>query len=115
MMKLPRHVIHKRLASGKVAFFYNAPTKYRALKCPLGNEPLGTDYAEMTKRAETLNGLFDEWDSQRKGQPIGSPKMPKYGTVDWLFREYKISRAYLDKVAERSRSDYEWAMLLKGT
>jgi hypothetical protein len=36
--------------------------------------------------------------------------MPKYGTVDWLFREYKISRAYLEKVDARSRSDYEWAM-----
>jgi hypothetical protein len=36
--------------------------------------------------------------------------MPKYGTVVWLFREYKISRAYLDKVGVRSRDDYEWAM-----
>jgi hypothetical protein len=33
--------------------------------------------------------------------------MPKYGTVDWLFREYKTSRAYLDKVSVRSRDDYE--------
>jgi hypothetical protein len=32
------------------------------------------------------------------------------GTVYWLFREYKIGRAYLDKVAVRSRDDYEWAM-----
>lgn len=36
--------------------------------------------------------------------------MPKYGTIDWLFREYKISKAYTEKVAVRSRSDYEWAM-----
>jgi integrase len=110
MLEKPRHVIQKRLASGKTGFFYNVPTKYRKLGCPLRNEPLGTDYAEMRKRAETLNGLFDEWDRQRKGLPISTPSMPKYGTVDWLFREYKISKAYLEKVALRSRDDYEWAM-----
>jgi hypothetical protein len=111
MVALPRHVIPKKLASGATAYYYNVPTKYRKLKCPISNEPLGTDYAKMKARAETLNGQFDEWDEARKGLPItGSPNMPKYGTVDWLFREYKISKPYLEKVAERSRSDYEWAM-----
>jgi hypothetical protein len=47
----------------------------------------------MIKRASVLNGQFNEWDTQRKGLPISAPNMPKYGTVDWLFREYKISRA----------------------
>jgi hypothetical protein len=32
--------------------------------------------------------------------------------VDWLFREYKQSKAYLEKVAPRSRPDYERTMLL---
>ena len=109
-LELPRHVIPKKLASGKTAFFYNTPSKYRALGCPLKSEPLGTDYADMMKRAETLNGIFDEWDLQRKGMPVTSPAMPKYGTVDWLFREYKLSDAYLKKVAPRSRQNYEWAM-----
>ena len=36
----------------------------------------------------------------------------RYGTVDWLFREYRISKAYLDKVAPRSRPDYERTMLV---
>jgi integrase len=109
-MELPRHVIDKALASGKTAFYYNVPTKYRALGCPIANEPLGFDYGEMTKRAKTLNGVFDEWDQQRKGMPVTSPIVPKYGTVDWLFREYKLSNAYLEKVAQRSRANYEWAM-----
>jgi hypothetical protein len=107
---LPRHVHPKRLASGRTAFYYNVPTKYRRLGCPIRNEPLGTDYETMLKRAGTINGLFDEWNLHRKGLPISAPAMPKYGTVDWLFREYKISRAYLDKVAPRSRRDYEWAI-----
>jgi hypothetical protein len=110
-VELPRHVIPKRLASGAVAYYYNVPTKYRALKCTVNNEPLGSDFAKMVSRAKTLNDQFDEWDQARRGLPIsGAPIMPKYGTVDWLFREYKISDAYLEKVAQRSRSDYEWAM-----
>ncbi|MBW5438622.1 hypothetical protein FXB41_28820 [Bradyrhizobium canariense] len=110
MVDLPRHVIPKKLASGAIAYYYNVPTKYRAIKCPLSNEPLGTDYARMQARAKTLNEQFDEWDQARKGLPVSGVMAPKYGTVDWLFREYKISKAYLEKVAERSRSDYEWAM-----
>ncbi|WP_441258965.1 hypothetical protein AB7008_15060 [Bradyrhizobium sp. 521_C7_N1_3] len=110
MIELPRHVIPKKLASGATAYYYNLPTKYRKLKCPVGNEPLGTDFAKMKTRADVLNGQFDEWDQQRKGLPVSAPNAPKYGTVDWLFREYKASKAYLEKVAQRSRRDYEWAM-----
>ena len=110
-VELPRHVIPKKLASGATAYYYNVPTKYRKLNCQIGNEPLGLDFTQMIERAKTLNSLFDEWDMARKGQPVSdTPIMPKYGTVDWLFREYKISDAYLKKVAIRSRSDYEWAM-----
>jgi hypothetical protein len=107
---LPRYVIPKRLASGRIGFFYNVPTKYRRLGCPIRNEPLGTDYDAMKDRAGTINATFDEWNLQRKGFPIDAPAMPKYGTVDWLFREYKINIAFTDKVAKRSRRDYEWAM-----
>lgn len=110
-MELPRHVIPKKLKGGTRAYYYNVPTKYRKLKCPVPNEALGTDFALMKKRADVLNGQFDEWNLARKGEPVtGGAIMPKYGTVDWLFREYKISAAYLEKVAERSRGDYEWAM-----
>ena len=110
--KLPRHVILKRLASGRVAFYYNVPTKYRVLKCPVANEPLGSDHARSMERADTstassTNGMG----SHTKGLPVTSIAMPKnMYSVDWLFREYKISKAYLDKVAVRSRRDYEWAM-----
>jgi hypothetical protein len=109
-VNLPRHVIPKRLKSGETAFYYNVPTKYRKLKCPVKSEALGTDFAEMKSRADTLNGQFDEWDQRRKGLPVTNLLMPRYGTVDWLFREYKISDAYTKKVALRSRDDYEWAM-----
>lgn len=110
-MDLPRHVIPKRLKSGKVAYYYNVPTKYRKLDCTVENEALGTDFAKMGERAKTLNEQFDEWDTARKGLPVSpGALMPKYGSIDWLFREYKRSDAYLNKVALRSRGDYEWAM-----
>jgi hypothetical protein len=115
-LPLPRYVIAKRLASGKLAFYFNVPMRYRKLGCSIPNEPLGADYAVACGadgeggRARTLNGLFDEWLSARTGAP--SPAIARYGTVDWLFREYKRTKAYLEKVSKRSRPDYERTMLL---
>jgi hypothetical protein len=54
--------------------------------------------------------VFDEWIAKRDGEPVGG--LVRHGTVDWLFREYKQSKAYLKKVAPRSRPDYERTMLL---
>lgn len=109
-MKLPRHVIPKKLATGSTAYYYNVPSRYRALGCTVSNEPLGQDYNKACERAASLNGLFDEWDDARKGLPVTGVSAPKIGTVDWLFREYKQSGMYTEKVAKRSRKDYEWAM-----
>jgi hypothetical protein len=106
------------LASGATAFYFNVPTYYRRLGCTIPNQPLGTNYAVACGedgsggRAAALNALFDEWDSVRHGQPIASEQLSVYGTVDWLFREYKQSKAYLEKVSARSRPDYERTMLL---
>jgi hypothetical protein len=98
MVKLPRHVIPKKLKTGKTAYYYNVPTRYRKLKCPVGNEALGIDYAAACERAKILNGTFDEWDDHRKGLPVTGVAMPRYGTIDWLFREYRLSKAYTEKV-----------------
>lgn len=54
MVELPRHVIPKNLARGKTGYYYNVPTKYRKLGCPVRNEPLGCDLAKMESRANTL-------------------------------------------------------------
>jgi integrase len=113
---LPRFVIAKPLAGGRIGFYFNVPTYYRNQGCKIPNEPLGFDYVDACGdngeggRAAALNGLFDEWRAMRAGEPIEI--IARYGTVDWLFREYKISKAYLEKVSERSRPDYERTMLL---
>jgi hypothetical protein len=115
-LKLPRYVIAKQLASGMTGFYFTIPTRYRKMGCTVPNEPLGNDYATACGpdgkggRAATLNGLFDEWWKPKNGEPIES--IARYGTVDWLFREYKASKGYLERVSERSRPDYERTMLL---
>ena len=116
IMPLPRYVRPRRLAGGQVGFYWIVPTHFRKLGCTIPNEPLGHNYAEacgengIGGRAAALNALFDEWTAKRDGEPIAG--LVRYGTVDWLFREYKQSKAYLKKVALRSRPDYERTMLL---
>lgn len=115
---LPRFVIAKTLANGATSFYFNVPTLYRKLGCTIANEPLGTEYTlacgenGQGGRAAALNALFDEWNTKRKGGQVRAGRIAPYGTVDWLFREYKQSKAYLEKVAPRSRPDYERTMLL---
>ena len=116
MMPLPRYVRPRRLAGGRVGFYWIVPTHFRKLGCTIPNEPLGLNYAEacgengIGGRAAALNAVFDEWAAKRDGEPVAG--LVRYGTVDWLFREYKQSKAYLKKVALRSRPDYERTMLL---
>jgi hypothetical protein len=116
-LKLPRYVLPKTLAGGRQAFYYTVPTKYRKLGCTIPNEPLG-DYvtacgADGTGgRAAILNALFDEWFDRMMGKPAeGNLAGARIGSIDWLFREYKRSKAYLEKVSKRSRGGYENSML----
>ena len=115
VMPLPRYVRPRRLAGGQIGYYWIVPTHFRRLGCTIPNEPLGHNYEEacgengIGGRAAALNGLFDEWTAKRDGEPIAG--IVRYGTVDWLFREYKQSKAYLKKVAPRSRPDYERTML----
>jgi hypothetical protein len=113
---LPRFVRIKTLASGAVGFYWDLTGYYRGLGCSIPGEPLATDYVTACGedgnggRAGALNALFDEWRRGRSGEPVEG--LVRFGTVDWLFREYKQTKAYLEKVSQRSRRDYERTMLL---
>jgi hypothetical protein len=115
-LTLPRYVIAKRLASGATGFYFNIPTRYRALGCSIPNEPLGSDYSVacgadgLGGRAAALNALFDEWIKIKSGEPVEG--ISKYGTVDWLFREFKASKRYRERVSARTGPDYERTMAL---
>jgi hypothetical protein len=114
MVELPRYVIAKRLSTGATSFYFNVPVPYRKRGCPVRNEPLGTDYGAMVGRARTLNGLVDEWLDARRGLPVAGEATPRIGTVDWLFREYRSSNAYTEKVSKVSRPSYEKTMRMVG-
>jgi len=117
-LRLPRYVIAKPLASSRVAFYFNVPQKYRQLGCTVPNTPLGADYVVACGedgnggRAATLNALFDEWDAARRGLPVTGEHAPIYGSIRWLFQEYRRSKAFTEKVSARSRPDYERTMQL---
>ena len=106
---LPRYVIGKPLAGGETGFYWNVPTLYRRLGCKIPNEPLCNDYLIACGedgnggRAAALNALFDEWNTARKGGTVETGKLSRFGSVDWLFREYLKSEAYRDRVSDRSR------------
>jgi hypothetical protein len=106
MVDLPRFVRPRPLAGGGTGFCWILAKHYRNQGCTIPDEPLGTDYSKAYDRAAALNALFDEW---RSGETID----PKHvGTVDWLFRTYKTTKAYTEKVSVRSRRDYECTMQL---
>lgn len=115
-LPLPRYIIAKPLASGATGFYFTVPTRYRKMGCIIPNEPLGSDYAIACGpdgkggRAAALNALFDEWWKFKNGEPVQS--IARHGTVDWLFREYKASKRYCERVSERTRPDYERLMQL---
>jgi hypothetical protein len=107
-LPLPRFVVVKTLADGRAAFYFYLPGKYHKLGCTISNQPLGRDYALACGddgnggRAAALNALFDEWQDLRRGLPITGERAPIYGTIRWLFQEYRRSNAYTEKVSPRS-------------
>lgn len=117
-LPLPRFVVAKTLADGRAAFYFYVPGKYRKLGCTVANQPLGRDYVVACGedgndgRAAALNAQFDEWQDVRRGLPITGERAPIYGTIRWLFQEYRRSKAYTEKVSPRSRPDYERTMYL---
>ena len=113
-LPLPRYVIAKMLVSSATGLYFTVPTRYRKMGWTIPNEPLGSDYAIACGvdgkggRAAALNGLFGEWWKIKNGEPVES--LVRYGTVDWLFREYKNSKRYRERVSQRTRRDYELLM-----
>jgi hypothetical protein len=117
-LPLPRFVVAKSLVESRVAFYFYVPGKYRRLGCPVPNQPLGRDYAIACGddgnggRAAALNALFDEWQAVRRGLPVTGERAPIYGSIRWLFQEYRRNKAFTEKVSPRSRPDDERTMLL---
>jgi hypothetical protein len=121
--QLPRFVIAKPVA-GRERFYWTLPSYYRKLGCTLHVEHdtrLGADYAKACGAdgkggtAATLNGLFDEWDRARLGEPPSPmPESVTPGSVDWLFRTYKASNDWKERVSDRTAPDHGNTMAMIG-
>ena len=104
-LPLPRFVIAKTLADGRTAFYFYVPGKYRKLGCTVAKQPLGRNYAVACGedgdggRAAALNAQFDEWQDVRRGLPMTGERAPIYGSIRWLFQEYRRSKAFTEKVS----------------
>lgn len=111
---LPPFVTPKTVA-GRERYYWTLPTYYRKLGCILHKEhetALGDDYDKACKRAGFLNGLFDDWNNARLGEPPKPKIETRVGTVDWLFKTYKGSNDWIERVSKRTAPDHERTMHL---
>jgi hypothetical protein len=110
-LPLPRYVLRKPLKSGW-AYFFNVPIWARKAGCLIGNEPLGIDYAKAVERAETvLLPAFDSWRSGGKSDIAPAPAA--FGTLDWIFAEYRADRRFT-KLDARTKRNHEGGFRMVG-
>lgn len=103
MIKTPRYVQARVLASDETGYFWSAPSWARKQQrdgrdCPILSEPLGCDIPAMFERAKMLNDIFDSW---KNCEQTG----PAHGSVDWLFAWYRGHDRF-KKLKDRTREDY---------
>jgi hypothetical protein len=111
-LRLPRYVLRKPLKNGW-AYFFNVPVWARKVGCPLGNEPLGTDYGKAVERAETiLLPAFDAWRGRGKSSEVMST-VAVAGTLDWVFAEYRADRRFT-KLDARTKRNHEVGFRMVG-
>src|SRR5580704_18467596 len=106
----PKLMVPKRLKSGVVAYYWDAPTWARRNGCPVAGEALGTDYAVAKQRCdEVLNPQFDAW--RTKGEAAGTLVRPLPGSFDWMVAIYKTHPWYTQRPA-KTRKSYDSALNL---
>jgi hypothetical protein len=109
-LPLPRYILRKPGKHGW-NFYFNPPAWARAAGCPLHNEPLGSDYAAVVLRAETvLLPAFDAWCS---GDEASSTIGAAPGTLEWVFSEYRSDRRYTE-LEGHTRRNHEVGFRLVG-
>jgi hypothetical protein len=112
-LPLPRYVLRKPVKGGNWRYFFNVPMWARKAGCPVRNEPLGGNYEEAVRRAETvLLPAFDCWRSggSADAQVTG---VAKPGTLDWVFAEYRADRRYT-ALDVRTKRNHEVGFRLVG-
>jgi hypothetical protein len=111
-LPLPRYVERKPLKAGGWGYFFHVPSWAKKAGCPVQNAPLGNDYQAAVSRAETVFlAAFDEW--RTGGAEPDSPAIAAFGTLDWMFAEYRSDRRYA-KLDPKSKRNHEVGFKLVG-
>jgi len=78
------------------------PSWAKKAGCTVQSAPLGTNYEQAIERAERVFlPAFDEWRTGGTG-PATSPAIAAFGTLDWVFAEYRADRRYTKLDPNRS-------------
>lgn len=113
--RLPAYVRKLRNAAGEPVYYWELPAWARPVKDEktgammpamrngkpmlLASEKLGSDLAEVHRKAQLLNAALTDW---RKGAE-GASMVP--GSVEWLFQWYRKQARFTSKKA-KTRADY---------
>lgn len=117
---LPRYTRRKPLADGTWAYYFEPPTWARKQDpggdrgpCPVGAEELGRDYDAAVARVErVLLPAFDIWKTGGRAEPV--PGKAPFGTLDWLFAEYRASDRF-KRLNRKTKALHEWGLNLVGS
>jgi hypothetical protein len=103
----PEYMVSKRLAKGRVGYYWQPPTWAKERGCPLSSEALGPDFSQAKSRCDdVLNPQFATW---RTGA-AASPR-PLLGTFDWMVSQYRNSPRW-QSLAPGTRADYDRSLRL---
>ena len=103
-------MVAKRLKSGVVRYYWDAPTWARRNGCPVTGEALGMDYAVAKQRCdEVLNPQFDAW--RTHGELAATQGRPLPSSFDWMVEIYKTHPKYKKKPA-KTRKSYDSVLSL---
>ena len=89
----PRYMVERKLATGEVSYYWTPRRKDLKAGFTLRGEALGADYAAAIERAELLNRHLDAWRSGL-GAERSSLFGRRFGTLIWMFEQYRRSAAY---------------------
>lgn len=105
-MILPRYVAPKTLASGRTAFYWTCPSRYRARGCPYRSAALGVDLSqkELDAEARIWNERLDGWLAEQS--PLHQVDQSRFATVEWLLNAYQRHDSFTERVGAFSRDDY---------
>jgi hypothetical protein len=104
----PRYMKAKRLAGGKIGYYWTAHERDRAGGFTLKPEALGNDYDAAKARAALLNSHLDAW---REGKDV-PPELRddgRVGTIDWWHQQHFNSEPF-KALSSRTQSDYRNAL-----